>query len=77
MGDRAQPLAAHRVALVRHRARPDLLLAERLLDLAEVLEQPDVVAEFGDSFILDASESRAYGGRELVGYHWSLDEEGD
>ena len=37
----------------------------------------DVAAEFGNSFTLDASESRAYGGRELVGYHWSIDEEGD
>jgi hypothetical protein len=37
----------------------------------------DVAAEFGDSFSLDASESRAYGGRELTEYHWSLEREGD
>lgn len=34
---------------------------------------PDVAAEYGASFTLDASESRAYGGRELVRYEWTED----
>ena len=38
-------LAAHRVALVRHRGGTDLILLERLLDLLEVLQQADVVRE--------------------------------
>ena len=38
-------LAAHRVALVRHRAGADLLLLERLLDLLQPREEADVVAE--------------------------------
>lgn len=38
---------------------------------------PDVAAEYGSSFILDASESRAYGGRELVHYEWTLEDEGE
>lgn len=37
----------------------------------------DVAAEFGDSFTLDASASRAYGGRELETYHWSIKDRGD
>ena len=45
--ERVHPLALHRVALVRHRGRADLLLPERLLDLLEVLEEPDVVRELG------------------------------
>ncbi len=36
---------AHRVPLVRHRRRADLLALERLLDLAERLEHADVAAE--------------------------------
>jgi hypothetical protein len=42
---RIHPLGAHRVALVRHRGRTDLLLFERLLDLAQMLQQPHVVRE--------------------------------
>jgi len=43
-GERAHPLAPHRVALVGHRRRADLLRAEGLGQLAEVAEQADVVA---------------------------------
>ena len=42
-GEGGDPLAAHRVALVRHGGGADLALFKRLLDLLEVLEQPDVV----------------------------------
>ena len=43
--ERVDALGAHRVPLVRHRARPDLLLLERLLDLAERLQHPHVARE--------------------------------
>ena len=39
------PLALHRVPLVGHRRRADLLRPERLLDLLHVLEEPQVVGE--------------------------------
>ena len=41
----ADALGAHRVALVRHRRRADLLALERLLDLAERLQQAHVARE--------------------------------
>ena len=42
---RAYALAAHRVALVRHRRRADLVLFKRLLDLLHVLQNADIVGE--------------------------------
>ena len=45
---RADALRSHRVPLVRHRARADLRFAERLLQLAEALQQPHVVGELGE-----------------------------
>ena len=44
-GQRAHPLGPHRVPLVGHRRRADLLGLERLLDLALVGQQPQVGAE--------------------------------
>ena len=44
-GQRAHPLGPHRVALVGHRRRADLLGLERLLELALVGQQPQVGAE--------------------------------
>ena len=44
-GDRAHPLGSHRVPLVGHGRRADLLGLERLLDLALVGQQPQVRAE--------------------------------
>lgn len=38
----ADPLTPHGVSLVRHRTAPNLVLLERLLDLLQVGEQPDV-----------------------------------
>lgn len=43
--ERADPLGPHGVALVRHRGRPDLRRLERLLDLLQVREQPEVGRE--------------------------------
>ena len=45
-GQRVDALRAHRISLVRHRRRADLFLLERLLDLAQMLQQSKVVAEF-------------------------------
>ena len=56
---RADAFAAHRVALVRHRAGADLLLAERLLDLLHVREQPDVVRHLGRT-LGDAGKDRQH-----------------
>ena len=42
---RGDALAAHRISLVRHRRRPDLLGLERLLDLAHRLKHAHVAAE--------------------------------
>ena len=44
-GECVDALRAHRVALVRHRRRPDLLRLERLLDLAERLQDAHVRRE--------------------------------
>ena len=44
-----RPLRAHRVALVRHRGGADLLVLERLRELADAREQPHVVREAGDA----------------------------
>ena len=41
----ANALGPHRIALVWHRGRSDLAAPERLLDLAEALQQPDVAPE--------------------------------
>ncbi len=46
-GQGADALAAHRVALVGHGGGADLLLAEGLLDLAAVRQEPDVDRELG------------------------------
>ena len=49
----AHPLGAHRIALVGHRRRADLVLVERLGELADSLQQPQVgahlVAALGDA----------------------------
>src|SRR6185436_16537848 len=44
-GERSDALGAHRISLVRHRRRADLLAFERLFDLAEALQHADVAAE--------------------------------
>lgn len=38
---------------------------------------PDVDAEYGGSFTLDASESQAFGGRVLSEYHWTFENGGE
>src|SRR4051812_30790064 len=43
--ERIDPLGAHRIALVRHRRRADLLFFERLFDLAQMLQEAQVVTE--------------------------------
>lgn len=44
---RAYPLTPHRIPLVRHRARPDLVLLKRLLDLLQIREQAQVSRDLG------------------------------
>jgi hypothetical protein len=43
---RAYPLASHRIPLVRHRARSDLVLLKWLLNLLEIGKQPEVGRNF-------------------------------
>jgi len=44
-------------------------------DKPPVAIAPDVSANFGSSILLDASESRAFGGREIVSYDWEYKSE--
>ena len=45
--ERADALAAHGIALVRHGGRADLLFLERLFDLPVMLQQADIRAQCG------------------------------
>ena len=56
-GERTNAFAAHRVALVGHGARADLVLLERFLDLLEMAEQTDIVAHLRGR-LGDAGEDR-------------------
>ena len=55
VGKGRDTLRTHRVALVCHCGRTDLVLFKRLFDFLEVLQQTDVVAEFV-SALCDAAE---------------------
>ena len=58
-GKRADTFRTHRIALVGHRARSDLIFAERLLDFLEVGEQTDVTGHFVTA-LRDPGEYREY-----------------
>src|SRR5436853_319619 len=45
-GEGIDPLAAHRIAFVRHRGRANLFLLERLLDLTDGLEDAKITGKF-------------------------------
>lgn len=58
--ERAQALATHGVALVRHGGRADLVLLERLLDLLQVGEQTDV-----GGHLVDGGTERGKGAEDI------------
>ena len=58
----ADPLAAHRVPLVRHRRRADLLVLERLINLLAVAEEADV----GGDLVEDGGDGGKIGEDEGV-----------
>ncbi len=64
-GQRRDAFAAHGVPLVCHGRRPDLLLLERLLDLAIRLQHADVAAELGGAG-RHAGHHVEHGGIELA-----------
>ncbi|OPZ68321.1 MAG: hypothetical protein BWY81_00891 [Firmicutes bacterium ADurb.Bin467] len=65
-GERADALGAHRVSLVGHRGRADLAGLERLLDLAERLQEPQILRELVRA-LGDAGERREHAAVELAG----------
>ena len=73
-GQRSDPLTAHGIALISHSGGTDLILLKGLLNLFQILQQPQVVGKLAAA-LSDQPQAVAHNGVQLAGIGLAADRE--